>query len=450
MPRKTRIFLDNNPTLILIENEKEQSSFNDIQDYNVFLEFTNTLVKENDILLYSYCLVSNSVLFLISSRSKYNITKFIQNLNLKYVKYFNSKYNTTGKLWNSRYKSSLVEESIFLYDVIKFIETLPLRKNLVTNPKLYEFSSINLLRNKEEYDIIYSINQDIETQNFIEKCINNQDIIGSKGFIVKIEKLLNLSIKNNTRGRPKKKSNLINELKGKNMYKNLVVLDKIKHKNLKIKPLPNLKFAMKTSTIPIISDEIPVISESFPIVFTSTNNVELVTLVGLSENSLAVTSEGKWITKYIPTYLKKYPFTMSSLKDNSSQKIILMDIDSEVLNDQEGESLFNEDGSSNKILEKIVEVLTINFKSQNKTKQFIKEILDKDLLEEREIAIGEGIEKKVLVNGFKVVSKDKLKNLDDATIERWENNGIMKLINAHLDSLNNIENLFKILQSRQK
>ena len=72
-------------------------------------------------------------------------------------------------------------------------------------------------------------------------------------------------------------------------------------------------------------------------------------------------------------------------------------------------------------------------------------ILDSGILEDRELSIGEGETKQVLVKGFKVVSVEKLNALDDATLASWVRNGVISFINIHLKSLNNLQNLMNLL-----
>ena len=70
------------------------------------------------------------------------------------------------------------------------------------------------------------------------------------------------------------------------------------------------------------------------------------------------------------------------------------------------------------------------------------------ILDDREISIGEGAEKQVLVKGFKVVDREKLNALDDATLALWVRNGIISFINLHIKSLDNMQNLMDLSSQR--
>ena len=76
--------------------------------------------------LLAYCLMPNHFHLLIKQSSGRGIAEFMQSLTLKYVLYFNKKYKRVGGLFQSRYKSVLVEsEDQFVY-VSKYIHRNPI------------------------------------------------------------------------------------------------------------------------------------------------------------------------------------------------------------------------------------------------------------------------------------------------------------------------------------
>ncbi len=172
-------------------------------------------------------------------------------------------------------------------------------------------------------------------------------------------------------------------------------------------------------------------------------------MVSLGGESLAINHEGKWITSYIPSFIRKYPFAIASTEGNSNQKVILIDEESELVSTVEGNPLFLENGEQSEILKNGIKFLTSYEKQFTITKNVAKIIADSGILEEREIAVGEGDEKQVLVNGFKVVNREKLNKLSDDILADWVRKGVITMIDAHLKSLDNINTLFEIAQQRQ-
>jgi len=185
------------------------------------------------------------------------------------------------------------------------------------------------------------------------------------------------------------------------------------------------------------------------VVFTGDEKPSLVTLVGLGVDNLAINQEGKWITSYVPAMLRKYPFHLAATQENLDNKVILIDEDSELFSKVSGTSLFNENGEAGESLENAKKFL-VGFEQQAvSTAAIIATIVKADILEDREIAVGEGEDKKILVNGFKIIDTEKLYALSDDILADWARKGILRFIDEHVKSLAHIENLFKLANARQ-
>ena len=96
------------------------------------------------------------------------------------------------------------------------------------------------------------------------------------------------------------------------MYTNLVVLDNENHKTLKLSPVESFAFAKKTTFIPVVTNEVALVGAHFPVVFTADENTSLISLLSLSGDNLGVDEDGKWISVYIPSFLRKYPFSLAN------------------------------------------------------------------------------------------------------------------------------------------
>ena len=467
MARKLRIFVEDTPQHIVLRGISNKTIFNDKTDYHTFLFLLAQISKKIDIEIHSYVLMPTYFEFLATPLNQASISKFMQRLGQQYVLYFNKKYSRKGTLWDGRYKASLIEKS-YLFDIMRYIESLPKKENLIKEVGNYPYSSIhnNLLNKKDpiishhkqyknlgytdeerltRYSQIFYANMDRKKENFITTCLEKQHITGSPAFVEKLEKLMGITLKQKPRGRPKKNKNQGN----KKMYKKLVVLDKNNHKDLRVKPMSNLNFAKGSAFIPVIATEVTSVGTDFPVVFSTGEQPSLIALVSLGGESLAINHEGKWISAYVPSFLRKYPFSLSSTQENPNQKIILIDEESDLVSTSEGNPLFTEESEQSPTLENAVEFLK-SHENQNIITHNIAQVIAKSgILEEREISVGEGDEKQVLVNGFSVIDREKLNALSDDILADWVRKGIMNMIEAHLKSLDHIETLFKLAQQRQ-
>ena len=65
----------------------------------------------------------------------------IMALGRRYVQYVNKTYRRTGTLWDSRYKSSLIQADAYLLTCQRYIELNPVRADMVDEPAHYRWSS---------------------------------------------------------------------------------------------------------------------------------------------------------------------------------------------------------------------------------------------------------------------------------------------------------------------
>ena len=234
------------------------------------------------------------------------------------------------------------------------------------------------------------------------------------------------------------------------MYKNLVVLDKEKHKDLKISPMTNLNFAKELTGTPLLINETGLVGKDFPVVFTSGESSSLVALTSLSGANLAINSEGKYIVSYIPAFLRKYPFTLGANQDNASQQLILIDEGSELFSQTKGKQLFDKNNEPSEVLNNAISFWQ-NYETERlKTDAIVQVIVQSGILEDREITVGEGEAKKVLVNGFRIINQEKLHALSDEVLADWVRRGIISFIDLHLKSLENIQTLFNLASTKQQ
>ncbi len=457
MARKQRVFIENMTYHILLNCLEHMHVFKKDLDKEFFLELVGQYSKTYGVEIHSYVLSDTYFEFLATAKNKECLPKFMQSLGRLYVKYFNKKYKRSGTLWKGRYKSSLVEFNTYLFDVMSFIERRvktkysSLNKNLFAQEDgiiIYHPMYKNLGFSKEErvkkYKFFFEKNSK-EKDEFILNSLLKQELTATKEFIRKLENSLGLVLQTKKRGRPKKIK------KDRRMYKNLQILDKEIHKDLKVSEMKDLFFAKDLSLVPTMINEVANMGRSFPIVFINEKeSLTLVSIISLGNGNLAINEEGKWITNYVPITLRKYPFAMASVSDDPQQRVVMIDESSKLLSKIEGKELFKEDGSASELLENAIKFLSDNEEIVLTTKNIVSEINESGILEDREISVGEGEEKKVLVSGFKVVDKEKLNALSDDILASWVRRGIISFIDLHLKSLDNINVLFQLANQRQK
>ncbi len=88
-----------------------------------------------------YCLMPNHFHFLIKQLKDNGITEFVGKLSNSYTKYFNTRNERVGPLFQGEFKSVLIESDEQLLHVSRYIHLNPLASYLVKNLNLYRWSS---------------------------------------------------------------------------------------------------------------------------------------------------------------------------------------------------------------------------------------------------------------------------------------------------------------------
>lgn len=89
----------------------------------------------------AYCLMTNHVHLLTKPESEESLYKMMQGLTLCYTQYVNRTYGRTGRLWESRYHSCIVDQEKYLWAAARYIEQNPIRAGIVEKAEDYPYSS---------------------------------------------------------------------------------------------------------------------------------------------------------------------------------------------------------------------------------------------------------------------------------------------------------------------
>jgi len=141
MPRLARIIGPSYPHHLVQRGNNRREVFSDHADRQYYLALLKRYAQKQAVSILAYCLMSNHVHLLVRPGPSSNLPKMMQGIALCYTQAFNRKYGQTGRLWESRYYSSVVEEERYLWAVSCYIEQNPVRAGLTSYPEKYPYSS---------------------------------------------------------------------------------------------------------------------------------------------------------------------------------------------------------------------------------------------------------------------------------------------------------------------
>jgi putative transposase len=138
---RPRTIAPNFPHHVVARSNRGLTVFHDDEDFLSFLKMMAGLKKRRNLKIWAFCLMSNHVHLLLVPEERDDLIKYMQGLLVSYTQYYNTKYQTEGQLWKSRYFSSIVDQERYLWQVLRYIERNPVRAGIVSAPEDYPFSS---------------------------------------------------------------------------------------------------------------------------------------------------------------------------------------------------------------------------------------------------------------------------------------------------------------------
>jgi hypothetical protein len=232
------------------------------------------------------------------------------------------------------------------------------------------------------------------------------------------------------------------------IYEKLAVLNKDVYRNHKLKASSAPVFG-DMQTLPLLAVEFVEASKEFPIVFVRANSdaddVMPMVLLGLQkEENLFVNADNTWSSRYIPAFVRRYPFVLADIGNN--QLALCLDENFDGLNLAEGIALFNGDQETD-YLKSIIQFVTSFHNDSLLTGKLTATLKSLELLEEKSLKAELNDGREFTINGFFVVNEEKLRNLPAEKIQALFESGELASVYAHLMSLSNLKRLVDLSPS---
>lgn len=108
-----------------------------LSDFKRGIEKAKKIEDQIDLVeIYSYCLMPNHFHLLLKQNIDSGITHFIRKFANSYTRYFNTKYDRIGPLFQGTFKAKLIDNDEYLLQVSKYIHRNPLK---LSNNKLHSY-----------------------------------------------------------------------------------------------------------------------------------------------------------------------------------------------------------------------------------------------------------------------------------------------------------------------
>lgn len=222
MPRVARIIASQYPHHITQRGNNRTDVFFDDEDRSTYLSLLKDSCEKWSIELLAYCLMTNHLHILIIPVVEGSLSRGIGKTNLMYTQYFNRKYNRSGRLWQNRFFSTIVDREAYLWAVARYIEFNPVKAGLVGRPEDYHWSSCRVNISGQSDGLVttwldekgraayrkFLMQQNSDTDEKIRVGTSTGRPLGSADFIVGLENTLCRKLLPGKAGRPRKQKQI--------------------------------------------------------------------------------------------------------------------------------------------------------------------------------------------------------------------------------------------------
>jgi REP element-mobilizing transposase RayT len=111
------------------------------ENYHFLLRRISQFLPLYPVRIIAYVLMPNHYHFLIGVDSDQALSPFFQRLFNSYSQAFNRQQNRTGTLFEGRAKSKLIDDSSYVYALVRYIHLNPVVARLVNVPEDWQFSN---------------------------------------------------------------------------------------------------------------------------------------------------------------------------------------------------------------------------------------------------------------------------------------------------------------------
>ena len=141
MARPPRIVLPGQPAHVVQRGHNRQPVFFDPLDYRQYLSHLADAAKKTACNVHAYVLMTNHVHLLVTPTRADSLSRLMQSVNRRYVRFINTRYQRRGTLWEGRFKSALIDTDRYLLACSRYIEMNAVRAGMVDTPAVYRWSS---------------------------------------------------------------------------------------------------------------------------------------------------------------------------------------------------------------------------------------------------------------------------------------------------------------------
>ena len=233
------------------------------------------------------------------------------------------------------------------------------------------------------------------------------------------------------------------------IYERATPVSSKQHGNWSVKTGTDYSFARDVNSVPLMAVEFPTAAPEYAIVFAGTEeSVMPAVILGMREKENVYFKDGSgWQAKYIPAFVRRYPFVFSRSEDGSTFTLCIDETFSGCNQEGRGERLVDSEGTKSQYLDGILGFLRDYQAHFLHTQALCNKLKELNLLEPMRAQFTLNTGENVALEGFLAVNRERLKKLTADQLAALAQTDELELLYLHLQSMRNFRSMVERLAS---
>jgi hypothetical protein len=225
------------------------------------------------------------------------------------------------------------------------------------------------------------------------------------------------------------------------LYEAVMPCSTTRHRNWWLERGADFRFAGQLGLVPLLVSEFASAVFEYSIVFSGQDSPLMpAALLSLDPGGVNayVGPDGEWRAKYVPAFLRRYPFLLASTDGGRTVSLCLDESCSGFNQSGRGMPLFTGNGQMSPLLDEVLKLLKEYERDFERTRSFCTRVQQLGLLAPMRADIKQKSGKVTSLTGFSAVDRERLNALSGKTVDELFRSGDLELIYAHDLSLRNL------------
>lgn len=228
------------------------------------------------------------------------------------------------------------------------------------------------------------------------------------------------------------------------IYESAVPVSAARHRNVSLEPAGHYAFSAGINAVPLMAVEFLHAAAEYVIVFTDNGEEGVLPAVVLgvrNDQNLYLSSDRQWQAKYVPAFIRRYPFVFSRSDDGKSFTLCIDESHPGVNREGRGDRMFGDDGKPSPYVERVLKFLQDYQAQFERTRSFGRRIKELGLLEPMQAQVTTPQGQKLSLSGFLGVRREKLRALSGDALASLARTDELELLYLQMHSMRNFEDV---------